>query len=105
MGLPAIRAALLATGRTIATPRFRRINQDPSNFQQSRRVQANCYRHPRNSRLLASANVEIPRNQARPCPPWEGVYGAWAAVAVYAILLVPFAARAGWGLPIRRSGA
>ena len=31
---------------------------------------------------------------------WEGVYGAWAAVAVYALLLVPFAARAGWGLPV-----
>jgi len=31
---------------------------------------------------------------------WEGVYGAWAAVAVYALLLIPFAARAGWGLPV-----
>jgi phosphatidate cytidylyltransferase len=31
---------------------------------------------------------------------WEGVYGAWIAVGVYAILLVPFAARAGWALPV-----
>jgi phosphatidate cytidylyltransferase len=31
---------------------------------------------------------------------WEGVYGAWIAVGVYALLLVPFAARAGLALPV-----
>ncbi len=30
---------------------------------------------------------------------WEGVYGAWVAVALYALALVPFAAAAGFGLP------
>ncbi len=28
---------------------------------------------------------------------WEGVYGAWIAVAIYALALVPFAAAAGFG--------
>jgi phosphatidate cytidylyltransferase len=31
---------------------------------------------------------------------WEGVYGAWVAVGLYALLLVPFAARAGFALPV-----
>ncbi len=31
---------------------------------------------------------------------WEGVYGAWAAVAVYAAALVPFAASAGLRWPV-----
>lgn len=31
---------------------------------------------------------------------WEGVYGAWVAVGVYGLLLVPFAARAGLTLPV-----
>ncbi|MCC6194432.1 MAG: phosphatidate cytidylyltransferase [Burkholderiales bacterium] len=30
---------------------------------------------------------------------WEGVYGAWVAVAIYAALLVPFAGAAGFRLP------
>lgn len=31
---------------------------------------------------------------------WEGVYGAWAAVALYALALVPHAAAAGFRLPV-----
>lgn len=31
---------------------------------------------------------------------WEGVYGAWAAVGLYALLLVPYAAQAGLAVPI-----
>jgi phosphatidate cytidylyltransferase len=31
---------------------------------------------------------------------WEGVYGAWVAVAIYAALLVPFADEAGFRFPV-----
>jgi len=31
---------------------------------------------------------------------WEGVYGAWIAVALYALALVPFASDAGFRLPV-----
>src|SRR4030095_2608484 len=31
---------------------------------------------------------------------WEGVFGAWIAVAVYALLLLPFAGAAGLRLPV-----
>ena len=31
---------------------------------------------------------------------WEGVYGAWVAVVLYALLLVPLAAAAGYRLPV-----
>ncbi len=34
---------------------------------------------------------------------WEGVYGAWVAVLIYALLLVPLAAAAGYGLPVDAS--
>ena len=38
--------------------------------------------------------------QVSPGKTWEGVYGAWVAVAVYALVLVPFAAAAGLRLPV-----
>ena len=31
---------------------------------------------------------------------WEGVYGAWAAVALYALALVPYAGTAGFAAPV-----
>ncbi len=34
---------------------------------------------------------------------WEGVYGAWVAVVLYALLLVPLAAAAGYRLPVDAS--
>jgi len=36
---------------------------------------------------------------------WEGVYGALAAVAVYALLLLPFAAAAGYSRPVDAAAA
>lgn len=36
---------------------------------------------------------------------WEGVYGALAAVAAYALLLLPFAAAAGYSRPVDASAA
>lgn len=36
---------------------------------------------------------------------WEGVYGALAAVAIYALLLLPFAAAAGYSRPVDAAAA
>ncbi len=41
--------------------------------------------------------------QVSPGKSWEGVYGAWVAVVVYALLLVPLAAAAGYRLPVDAS--
>ncbi|MFO1317605.1 MAG: phosphatidate cytidylyltransferase [Burkholderiales bacterium] len=38
--------------------------------------------------------------QVSPGKTWEGVYGAWVAVAVYALALVPWAGVAGFRLPV-----
>ena len=38
--------------------------------------------------------------QVSPGKTWEGVFGAWIAVAVYALLLLPFAGAAGLRLPV-----
>ncbi len=38
--------------------------------------------------------------QVSPGKTWEGVYGAWVAVAIYALALVPFAAAAGFRFPV-----
>jgi len=38
--------------------------------------------------------------QVSPGKTWEGVYGAWIAVALYALVLVPYAGAAGLELPV-----
>ena len=38
--------------------------------------------------------------QVSPGKTWEGVYGAWIAVALYALALVPYAGAAGFRLPV-----
>jgi phosphatidate cytidylyltransferase len=38
--------------------------------------------------------------QVSPGKTWEGVYGAWIAVALYALVLVPYAGAAGLRLPV-----
>ena len=38
--------------------------------------------------------------QVSPGKTWEGVYGAWIAVALYALTLVPYAGAAGFRLPV-----
>src|SRR4030095_4279050 len=38
--------------------------------------------------------------QVSPGKTWEGVYGAWIAVALYALALVPYAGAAGFQLPV-----
>jgi len=38
--------------------------------------------------------------QVSPGKTWEGVYGAWIAVALYALVLVPYAGAAGLHLPV-----
>lgn len=38
--------------------------------------------------------------QVSPGKTWEGVYGAWVAVAIYALALVPFATAAGLRFPV-----
>ena len=40
--------------------------------------------------------------EVSPGKTWEGVYGAWVAVALYALALVPYADEAGLRLPVTR---